>query len=521
MATNKTANIATSNGPWIDLLARPLADDGKLSPKSDATVALEEQLGEAMSSGDTARIVTLVAWLIEAGRSVEEVASSIAIWCGARAHAAMPAAIGALADGLRACASFEDLRVAVPLAQAATITAELLQGGSELTNGALATESAAADWAADLGASIEEGDGEGARSCVERLSSTEVGAAQVERNLLAALYRHADRVAHLAPLLARVCELRACCGDRVALPMLAVCAERLANTVGRPISEDIELHRGRFASIEDNLSAIYGAQDASRSGVFNESKFRKHLLDGTPEQAFRSMGKALAYGIERDLLAQSLSLAAADRVLRFDPSIARQSNRQESWDDVAHLLVLTSAVRQLRLRLDTPDWLRLVLQATHLVNRFSVLDAPERDRFVVPEPEAIAQTWDHGPQIAKITARILAGDTAAAMAMLRGYLLMVLPEQPLCSQIAEVSVNDVSSQPQTQAHMMAVVGASIEEFNALSEHPHRERLLCAAIRYMTGPDRGRRVHALALTCIDTLETGRRPDSHVPLPWITR
>jgi hypothetical protein len=282
-------------------------------------------------------------------------------------------------------------------------------------------------------------------------------------------------------------------------------------------SPDLTAHLARAAPLNEALAAVHAAEQPERAAAFNEPRFRRHLLDGRADAALKAVHKALAYGIPRDLVARSLALAAAERVLRFDAAIARRADRREGWPDVGWLLSQASAIRQLRLRLDTPGWLYLLAHGVYLVHGAADLDAPERSRFVLPEPEALAQTWDHGPEIGRITGRIQAGDGEGAIAALRGYLLLALPEQPLCAQLAELLFEDLAGRPDEQANLIVTGCAAIEEFNALAGHPHRELLLCAAIRRVTAPGQPR----VAASAAARLLGGRAATSTTPLPWADR
>jgi hypothetical protein len=195
----------------------------------------------------------------------------------------------------------------------------------------------------------------------------------------------------------------------------------------------------------------------------------------------RAAVKALEFGVPRELLAGSLTLAAAERLLRFDPRLDADESVVEGWPDALHLLVLTSAVRQLAVVVAADDWIALYLYAVAQVHAGAALDAAQRDRFLLPDPEAVQQTWDHGPEIAKIVVHVHAGRAERAVAMLRAYFLMVLPDQPLCRQLLEAAMADGQGPAWAQALAIAAMSSAIAEFQALGGHPHRELPLCAAV----------------------------------------
>ena len=289
----------------------------------------------------------------------------------------------------------------------------------------------------------------------------------------------------LAACAARLCDLDALLGPDL--------AGHLWGRLGAAVADQRPLHpwtvacARALADAGPRLDAAAAAEDAAKGNVFAEAKFRPHLLDAAPDVHARAWWKAVEFGVPHGLLAASLGLAAADRVLRFDPAVDADAGAIEGWPHCAWLLVVVSAVRRLRPMLGGADWLRLATFAAGLVHAHRVLDDPKRAGRELPEPDQVHATWDHGPEIARIVAHLQAGRGERAMAALRSYHLLVLPEQPLLRQLLEAGCDGLHAAPRHQALDIAILAAAVEETNALGQHPHRERMLCAALRALAEP----------------------------------
>ena len=218
------------------------------------------------------------------------------------------------------------------------------------------------------------------------------------------------------------------------------------------------------------------------------------------------------------VVAGSVALAAAERAVRFDPENAADPRYAEGYADAICGLELAAATLRLLRHADDPAWLRLLMTTLWVVNGQAALDAPKARRVPLPDAEAIAQTWDHGPELAKLQARVLAGEPERAIAVLRGYLLMALPVQPLCQQLLAVGFEDLHSAPAGQLLAARALAAGVEVFSTLGENPHRELALCGAIRLAAAPLAPPGPHNLGLAVLDRIEGRAPPTVRTPRLW---
>jgi hypothetical protein len=243
-----------------------------------------------------------------------------------------------------------------------------------------------------------------------------------------------------------------------------------------------EGHFQRMTALGPRLDAMADRRDPSKGKAFAEAKFRVHLLDAGADGALRALIKAAEVGVPHELLGASLVMAAADRILRVDLARPGDLDGLEGAEEVAGTLLLASATRQLRSHVPARDWLELALYCASWTAALAPLDQPEPARRPLPEPAALHQTWDHGPEIAKVIGALQQGAPELAVALLRAYALLALPEQPLAAQMRQVAVALPAEAGLPRARAAALLHAGIDEFLALADLPQRERILAAAVR---------------------------------------
>ena len=419
----------------------------------------------------------------------------------------------ALADTLRIIGKPNGDRDLLPLVSVAALVADLLSQ-SPPTNAPVATQMT-------LDAAIAAGNPAAATVAVQQRLDSGDGGAAMEKELIGLLYQYAGRAGHVAPFLAAACELRQTCGDEIVGPLHAALAGSLAGAVAVAVDPALAAHLVRVEPLLRQASDLHAAENPVRAAAFNEPRFRQHLLAGQSDTAIKALHRGLSFGVPRELLARSLCLAAAERMLRFDSQIDGRNDRLERWADVGWLLVQSSAIAQLRRQHDVPGWIGLLAHGVFLVEAAATLDAPPQKRPPLPEAEEGTAAWEHGPQIGRICGLIRASRGDDAVAALRGYLQLDLPEQPLSSQLARLMFGDARRPAWQQTTLIATVCAAVEEFNVLAEHPHRELLLCAAIRLMTAPERAAEASGLGASWLDLRHSGRQASATAALPWLNR
>ena len=504
--TPKSTQLPVAQGAWDwhDHLGRPQGQAVRPAPHQRSEQEALHALDQAMVAHVAPQVTAeLIDWFGH-GRRTDVLARFLAAWVAHRPGGVLDPAWLAVADGVRAASDFDPERTALPWLVAANLASERLGGRAPLP----APVAAGPGTEADVVAKLTARDAAGAESAVQAALEAGVSPREIEGWLLAFAAQFPGDGGVLPVAAVRLGDLRAASGELGVSPVLPRVArawaerpERLAYT---------QAHGARVAVVAGRFAAMAAAENPEKGKAFAEPKFRPHVLDGKGDTAFRASVKALEFGVPHDVLTQSLSLAASERLLRFDARWELDTTVAETRADAAQLLLLTSAVRRLRADLTAEAWLPLYLFAVGLVHASAPLDAPERDRAPLPEPAHLHQTWDHGPEIAKIVSALHKQDGERAIAVLRAYFLLALPEQPLCAQLVEAALLDLAPLAADAARALALMTAGVDEFHALASHPHRELPLCAALRALSAPPPVRRTAALGSGWLDAHVGGQAP-----------
>ncbi len=213
------------------------------------------------------------------------------------------------------------------------------------------------------------------------------------------------------------------------------------------------------------------------------------LLSGTPAQAFDGLVGAARAGAPWEALVDALSLAAAERMIRFDVAIDGDQSVQDNWLSVTHIQTHANAVRHALARWNDPRAFRLLLFAARFVHHHRVLDGAER----APEP-------DPGT-LAGLAAAIDAGHTTRAMALAAGADPKAL--EPLWMDAA---IADTSGRPIVQAHLIKGVVVAFEEHAATGD----ARPLMAFAKLLAAPLQQRWVQRRALEAVAFVTQGQIP-----------
>lgn len=488
-----------------DHLGRPIAG-ACLPDVAQPAEAMLDALETALERREEARICALVVDYVRVGHRPDGLVRRLAAWIAARPHGLLDPALGVLVEAAKLAPHLEDLRPALAWAQAACLAAERLGGRPVEPEVPPADHATGLD---ELAALVVARRGVEAQAWVGKALADGSDPLGIEATLLGLACRHPGDGGVVAITVQRLMDLRPLAGEAGLQPLLGRLARALAE---RPERQAFSVaHAQRIQALADRLPVLAQAADPDKGKLFAEPKFRVHLLDGkTEDAALRATVRALEVGIPPGLIAGSLELAAAERLLRFDSGWDQDDSVVEGRADVEQLVLLAAAVRQLRPLVPARDWLELLLFAVGLLHASAAMDAPERDRKPLPEPEAVHQTWDHGPEIAKIVGALQAGDGERAIAVLRAYFLLVLPEQPLALALAEAAMTDRPASAGDQARAIATMGAAIGAFHALAGHPHRELPLCAALRSLAAPRTSRTAFRSAQAVLQARDTGWQP-----------
>jgi nitrite reductase/ring-hydroxylating ferredoxin subunit len=243
--------------------------------------------------------------------------------------------------------------------------------------------------------------------------------------------------------------------------------------------------RRRMAELADELPSFA----ASRGGLPDREAAVADLVDASPRESVERVLALLRSGVAPAALTDALSLAAAERLLRFDPAHDADVAIQDGWLDVTHLQTFAAAIRDAWARCDHPDLVRLPFQAARLVARVRPLDGPRAD--VTPREGSTRELVD----------AIGARDAARAVGLAAG-----MDPAAVRWPLAELALDPPMTLPIFVAHAIKLVLAACDEASALGDN----RPLAGAVRFLASPLRERRVSQRVSEAIALVADGRPP-----------
>ncbi|HAN31596.1 MAG TPA: hypothetical protein DCQ06_08380 [Myxococcales bacterium] len=483
--------MTVESGYWSDLLGAP-----RVLPEQSVSIEA------ALASGHPSLIAQAS---VQAAHHAEPAMATCAFVLAQ--HGPYNSAICAVAAALGALVDHEGPRAALPLARAMDTVAAQLRTPA-------AADIASAQPDDSLSSSVQSQSLAGVAGWIEKALEGRT-LQELEDELIDALYANAGTTAHLAPIVVAAIEVARVAKPKQARVILGGAAQALACRQS-PLPEEA---RELVAGLSEVAADLWARQDPAKASAFQEARFRPHLIGANPTIQIKALTKAVAFGVPRSLIADSLSIGAAQRLLHFDPSHARSVRTPEGWLDMGWLLQVAVATRKLLLLREQPLWLSLLGHVVVMLGASSALETAQVEPL--PEPQTADRNWDHGPQIAQVTGAMLAADAPRAMAALRGYLLMVLPEQPLCAGLISAVLEDRAATAHEQGHLLSCLSAALEAFSGCGNLAHREILPCAAIRLFVHLMSQRPVYQLTHGLVDQIEGAKSVAGTPCLPWLVR
>jgi nitrite reductase/ring-hydroxylating ferredoxin subunit len=218
------------------------------------------------------------------------------------------------------------------------------------------------------------------------------------------------------------------------------------------------------------------------------SLVRDELVDADPREAF-ALVAATSDPID------ALSIAAAERLLRFDVSIDADASVAEDWLDVTHRLTFVNALRALRRSLpaEADAHRPLALQAAHFVAMARPIDGPRR--AIAPRPSSL-------DDVVRATA---ARDIDAAVDRAAGYLADG-DARELVAALETLAMQDHATRAIYLAHHLKTLRAGAEEREATGD----DRPLLGAVRFLASPLRERSVERLVRNAVALVREGKPP-----------
>ena len=258
-------------------------------------------------------------------------------------------------------------------------------------------------------------------------------------------------------------------------------------------------YRQAMDATASRWSVLWQGQDPNTS--FDEASFRSSVLDDTPPGACATLQEELNRGVPWQRLARSLTLAGAERMLRFDPRVEEDPDVAENWVWVTHRFTHAQAVEKTLERHPGPAGGPYLFHALAFINSGRRMDVP-REKQQLPSPRA------GSPE--DLRSALERHDVEATLALGRYLLREPASASEVKTTLEDLSLRDVVVRPIVVAHLIKTTAAAVELFDDCGAGDPGELGLLALLRFLAIGHRERRVHDQVTTSITWVVDGKIP-----------
>lgn len=352
-------------------------------------------------------------------------------------------------------------------------------------------------WAAALRAAVEADDADRAEAMVRGAVAAGWGRDLLEPALFGLCSDHFLDFGHALIYSTKVFDLLDRADQAGAADILGGLVYSIAMGTREDLLPEWAAWRKRVAELEPDLETLHHARVRGVGASWDRGAWVQQVLDGRPGEALAGTVEALRRGVPPVELVDGLTLAASERILRFDLAHDRDDTVQHGWLDVTHLLTFVGAVRVVLERWDDPRALRLLWQAVHFVRKQRPLDKAARPPLR-PQPG--------GPDA--LLAAVDARDAERALALAAG----LEPDElgVLRGPLMARALGDDATRPLVVAHRVKTLRAALDAVEALEGDARARWPLLAIVRLLASPVRERRVGRLVHEARQLLEHSRPP-----------
>ncbi len=232
-----------------------------------------------------------------------------------------------------------------------------------------------------------------------------------------------------------------------------------------------------------------------KRGLSAPEDFLCRVLDGHRTEALQAVTDELQVGVSPEAIIDGLSIAASERILRFDPRWDSDYTVEDDWLTVTHTLTFVHSVRAAFRRCPRPSMTMLLLFAARFINRTRTLDMTAR----TSETSSVRDHWTHETsvdhwgchqkQVDQIVEATLARKPQEAMALGQRYFETGGSVEALEKKLCRILLSDHIVRPIIYAHTIKTAVAAFEELRTMRGHrvlyPHHPGL--AALRLLASP----------------------------------
>ncbi len=324
----------------------------------------------------------------------------------------------------------------------------------------------------------------------------------IEPWLYAACTRHFLNFGHALIYQVKIFDLLDVVGWQHATDLLPAHLVRIINATREDLLPEWQWFRTCMEDVEPRLPQLYAAQQATKPGKVGD--LADTILDGSREGAFEAITDSLERSVLLPDIVNALSVAASERMLRFNAAIDSDRTVQDDWLDVTHLLTFANALRHAVQRHPYPDILRSLYYGARFINNAKPLDLPPAERLETGTAGAAS--------LADLSTAVDNHHAQTAINTLNAHVTATDDLTALRAFCEDLALADNLTRPIVVAHLIKTCAAAFEETQSLqtANHPDATHPLRAFIRLAASPIRERNISRLTHEAIRFVEEGKVP-----------
>jgi nitrite reductase/ring-hydroxylating ferredoxin subunit len=233
----------------------------------------------------------------------------------------------------------------------------------------------------------------------------------------------------------------------------------------------------RLDRIRPELDALRADLVEPETVAWDRGAFVSAVLDAGAEGAVDAVERALRAGVAAEDIARALSLAAAERLLRFDERLARDTGVNEGWLDVTHLQTFATSVRHMLARIPDGSALALLFQSAAFIERAAPLDHDEGERPSIDPAEGSIEIPD-------LIQALEARDPDRAVSCAHTLLRDGIEASRLREALEALPLGDRLTRPIVIAHAFKNTRAAFDDHEALGDDVDAVKPVLAVVRWL-------------------------------------
>lgn len=306
----------------------------------------------------------------------------------------------------------------------------------------------------------------------------------------------------------KACDLLDVAGWQYAEDILPALLYRIAVATREDNLPPWSAFRARLGEIEPGFAELLAQQRSAPPADWDRGAFLGLVLDGKDADMFEAMAASLALGVPVRTLVDALSVAAGERLGRFDTRHDRDVGVQDGWLFVTHLLTYANAVRYAMERHASPRALKHLFFLARFLNKAKPLDLPAEGRGLLAKVRLRETQTD---ALAQIVQHVREKKTPEAVSLVLKYLRRKRDVGCLRDALLDLALDDgAATRPIIVAHMIKMTVAAFDEHGHLEADPMREHPVLGLVRFLASPVVERFVGRASHEAIQFVVHGRVP-----------